>query len=338
VYIKDLEAQASLTRGRRDWPSLLVRLLKRSFGMSLRNPGEIAELALSENVFNVVLECFGFTFCVVSTSECDVLVCEQTTPFLFLEGKESSHLPRRPTNRPQLWSELCLFGFAIQIARTESEHKVERQTLATRLGLDFRNEKLASTDYTPSPTVNALLLQSEECIGPLVDEIRRQRMAGHIEDTDAVNLWAAVMQACYYSVAKHQNLSIVVSARMFWFIRLATTQDEHPVLHYQCRVDISDAHPVGSRFFMRTFVSFLKYAANDKSPLNGTGLRAWETALSWGKGNGGGKGKSSTKGKEAEPATKKPKTGDQHEPMGTDEYGVIPWFDQIDEKKLATAW
>jgi hypothetical protein len=124
--------------------------------MSLKRPGEIPELAMSESVFNVVVKCFGFEYAVVSRSECDVEVVKQTTPFLFLEGKESGHLPRRTTNRPQLWSELCLFGFATKIAGTQSEHEVERQGLAKRLGL--RNEELASTDDTPSSMVDALLL------------------------------------------------------------------------------------------------------------------------------------------------------------------------------------
>jgi hypothetical protein len=82
--------------------------------------------------------------------------------------------------------------------------------------------------------VQTLLLNSEQCIGPLADVVREQLTAGHIEDTDAINLWAAVMQACHYSVAKHQNRSIVVSARMFWFIRLETNhKEEDAALHYR---------------------------------------------------------------------------------------------------------
>jgi hypothetical protein len=151
---------------------------------------------------------------------------------------------------------------------------------------------------------------------------------------------------------------------MFWFIRLETIQqDEDAVLPYKCCVKISDAHPFGSPCFMRTLVSFIIHAAKDKRPLKKKAQRLWETALT---GREGGKGKSGSKGKrptqsEKEPIPKKPKSGDQQgastktinaaqtgdcevammstavlvdesdEPTGTDEYGVIPWFEQIDE-------
>jgi hypothetical protein len=363
VFIEDLEAEASLTVESNNWASLLVKSLKRSYGMGLKRPGEIAELAVFESLFNGFVECFGFDYALVGGSGCDVQVLEGTTPFLFLEGKESSHLPRRATNRPQLWSELCLFGFATKVARTKSSKDEEkRQEFANRLGL--RKETPTETEYRPSAMVDALLLQSELCIGPLVDQIREQRQVGNIEDSDAINLWAAVMQACHYSVAKCQNRSIVVSARMFWFIRLDTTQDEDAVLHHKCCVKISDAHPFGSPSFMRTLVSFIKHAAVDKRPLKDTARRLWETALSGGKDKGTDKSDSKSKRptqSEKEPMLKKSKTEDQQgasietsnaaqtgdcevamistavsvdesdEPMGTDEYGVIPWFEQIDE-------
>jgi hypothetical protein len=363
VRFEDLDKEAILTKGSRNWATLLVKLLKRSFGMGLKQAGEIAELAVFENVFNVVVKCFGFDFAVVSGSDCDVEVRENKNPFLFLEGKESSHLPRRITKRPQLWSELCLFGFATKIARTKSlKHEAERQELAEKLGLRKPNEKLAETEHTPSAMVDALLLQTEQCIGPLVKQIREQRRGGHIEDTDAINLWAAVMQACHYSVAKGQNRSIVVSARMFWFIQLDTTQDNGTsVLRYKCCVKISDAHRFGSPSFMRTLVSFMKHAAEEKRPLNDAAQKLWEIALTGVEGKSGSMGKRPTQSSESGPKPKKPKAGDQQgastktinaaqtrdcevamistavsvdesdEPMGTDEYGVIPWFEQIDE-------
>jgi hypothetical protein len=91
----------------------------------------------------------------------------------------------------------------------------------------------------------------------------------------------------------------------------------------------------------------------DNQPLKGEDRRLWEIALR------GKKGKSKS---DKEPIPKKPKTGDRQggasaktsnaeqtgdgemanistavsadeseEPMGTDKYGVIPWFDQIDD-------
>jgi hypothetical protein len=87
VYVEDLEAQASLTEGNRNWASLLVNLLVHSFWTSLVRSGEIAELAVLETVFNGVVNCFGFTYAVVSSSECDVQVIEQTTSFFSWKAK-----------------------------------------------------------------------------------------------------------------------------------------------------------------------------------------------------------------------------------------------------------
>jgi hypothetical protein len=94
--------------------------------MGLKGPGEIAVL---ENLFNIVVKCFGFKCVVVSGSDCNVEVrdmMDKDIPFLFLEGKESSHLPRRLTTRPELWSELCLLGFATKIALTKSSKHEEK--------------------------------------------------------------------------------------------------------------------------------------------------------------------------------------------------------------------
>jgi hypothetical protein len=110
-----------------------------------------------------------------------------------------------------------------------------------------------------------LSIDARKGIGPLVNEIRGQRRDGHIEDTDAINLLAAVIQACHSSVAKGQNRSFVVSARIIWFIRLDTTQDEDAVLRYKCCVEISDAYPFGSPSFMRILVSFITHAAKESA-------------------------------------------------------------------------
>jgi hypothetical protein len=265
VQIEDLEAQASLTEVYDSWATMVSTLLQRSFWMTIKRPGEILELILFESVFNVVVECFGFEYVVVIGGACDVEVLgkDDETPFLFLEGKESGRLPCRIMDRPQLWSELCLFGFATKIARTESsDNEAGRQALAETLGLQNDKPKLVSTESKPSSMVQTLLLKSEQCIGPLAKEIRKQRRDGHIEDTDAINLWAAVMEACHYSIRNGKNVSIVLSARMFWFIRLDTTEDA--VFGYKCCVKISDAHCVGSPSFMRTLVSFIKHAAQNK--------------------------------------------------------------------------
>jgi hypothetical protein len=46
LSIEDLEAQSVLTGVKKDWASLLVSLLRRSFGMSLESRGEFGEFSM----------------------------------------------------------------------------------------------------------------------------------------------------------------------------------------------------------------------------------------------------------------------------------------------------
>jgi hypothetical protein len=124
VSVEDLEEQASLTQG--SWASLLVKVVKRSFGMGLLSTTRHRRTARSVRTsIQRRPQEFWLYISVVNGSGCDVQVLEQvleqTTPFIFPEGKKSGHLLRRPTNRPQeLRSELCLSlsGIVTKIART----------------------------------------------------------------------------------------------------------------------------------------------------------------------------------------------------------------------------
>ena len=52
------------------------------------------------------------------------------------------------------------------------------------------------------------------------------RVVGEYESShDAVNLWVAVMQACHYAVDNRRKMTMVVSARVFWCIRLCIKED-----------------------------------------------------------------------------------------------------------------
>jgi hypothetical protein len=176
------------------------------------------------------------------------------------------------------------------------------------------------------------------------------------------------MQACHYSVAEGKKRSIVVSARMFWFIELETAAD-NLVLHYTCKVKISRAYVVGSSSFMRTLVAFLLCTWTGDHTLNASELRAWDLALgrapggaaagartptrgrNWfrapmGRGGGGGRKPASHHGKRHRKSVQggNSKTSrsvvvsvddddddDSDKPAAMDKYGVIPWFDQIDK-------
>jgi hypothetical protein len=281
-------------------------------------------------------------------------------PFLFLEGKESSRLPRRSKDQPKLWADLCLFGFATKIARSNCSNTKEegRASLSDLLGLEtLHPDKRTTTTHPPSLMADALLsVPPVVQILSVAQRVNMQLEVGKIEPTDPVNLWAAVMQAChYYSVANKRKRSIVVSARMFWYIELETAEMDDPELHWKCRVKISDAHVVGSQSFLRALVSFLLRTDNEEERFTNDQQRKWQTSLCAQHGvdskptpsdqnnqdpqrkrrkkcNEGGNFKTSQAGDGDETMiyTAVSVDDDSDEPMAMDEYGVIPWFDQID--------
>jgi hypothetical protein len=344
------------------WEGIVVDFLATAFDQKRRYPGETSELVLLETTVNKVLRFFGFEFAQVAGSDCDILVFgarANEAPFLFLEGKESSRLPRRPTNQPLLWADLCLFGFATKISRTkcpDGAMKDGRKVLSDLLGLKETTPVMTTTTAS-SAMVKALLSVSPGAqITSVAGRVHVQLGAKCIEPTDAVNLWAAVMQACHYSVINQRKRSIVVSARMFWYVELDTADRCDSELHWKCKVKISNAYVVGSEFFIKTLVGFLLCAVTEK--LTDEQQREWQRALSSPRGGDGDtKPAPSNQNKDNQaPQQKRRKTSDQggnsetspardetvlstavwvddddsDEPMATDEYGVIPWFDQID--------
>ena len=241
---------------------------------------------------NKVLRCFGFSFVPITGNQCDIEVRTGAAgadeapamPFLFLEGKESCKLPRRYPDQPDLWADLCLFGFATKIARTICPNKaMEKRRLALASLLGLKDIVLAKTKATTwSPMVGALLSSPPLAQIPSVAaRVIAQLNLKMIEPTDAVFLWGAVMQACHYSVSKKRNRSIVVSARMFWYIELETTAER------KCTVKISDAYVYGSQYFMRTLVAFLLRTQEGIHELDRSQLREWQRAPSLPNGGAG---------------------------------------------------
>jgi hypothetical protein len=380
VCVENIDEKAELPE--RGAARVVAQLARISFEQVIYSPAdERLELGYLAPTLNQVLPCFGFLFVPVAGSNCDIEVCttgasaagtneangapEPMKPnkkILFLEGKESCKLPRRSTDRPELWADLCLFGFATKIARTRCVIKTldsGRLELSTLLALEKNLKPLENKATTQSQMVDELLSSPpKERIQAVIKQLNMKK----IEPTDAVYLWAAVMQACHYSVPKKRNRSIVLSARMFWFIELEKTTAES---QGKCTVKISDAYVVGSQHFMRTLVSFLLCA--EDQVLDESQLREWQKALSLpsdGAGDTrpapsyssepGGEGdtkpaaqpekrhKKSDQGGNSGTSPSRDETvistavsvddddDDSDKPMATDEYGVIPWFDQID--------
>jgi hypothetical protein len=214
---------------------VVSQFLRASFEQQLLSSGDKSlELGQLATPLNKVLRCFGFLFVKVTGPDCDIEVRtgaagadeDPAIPFLFLEGKESCKLPRCSANPSDLWADLCLFGFATQIARTTCPNETmeeRRVALSTLLGLK-NLIALKNNATTLSPMVKDLLSPPPLAQIPSVAaRVIAQLNLKMIEPTDAVFLWGAVMQACHYSVLKKRNRSIVLSARMFWYIELETT-------------------------------------------------------------------------------------------------------------------
>jgi hypothetical protein len=129
----------------------------------------------------------------------------------------------------------------------------------------------AYTSVQPSEKTNAILLDSHQEIADAVSAAHAQFDAGMIEPHDPVNLWVAVMQACHYSIKKGRSMTIVQSARMWWFVQLGGGDNS-------CVVRIGTARKVGSRHFLTRVMKFLNYARYSTTMVQGL-RRRWEKAI-----------------------------------------------------------
>lgn len=186
--------------------------------------------------------------------------------FLFGEGKETSFLPLSvPENRSH---ELCLFGFATYVARSTPEGRISTEQLRNTLGI----RRLPTVQRaSPASALASSLLQCQGGIAPVSASIRTMLANRRIGKNDAMHLWAAVMQACHYTVAKRKTISIVVSVKIIWYIRLETKNGE-------CFISISDPYRLGAEGCNRTLMKFLFYASAS-AEMGDADRRLWELAL-----------------------------------------------------------
>lgn len=127
-----------------------------------------------------------------------------------------------------------------------------------------------------SPLVLQLLKQ-EDPIKPKItqaaESVLRRLHEGRQEPHDAVNLWAAVMQACLHTVLERRKMTMVVSARIFWCIRLRTNEQQQ-----QCCIDISQGYNFGGQGFLRTLIQFF-HRAKLEADMNASEQQMWSLAL-----------------------------------------------------------
>ena len=212
--------------------------------------------------------------------------------FLFMEGKESACLPQRLCTDGH---HLCSFGFASKVARikwkpppaansseTPDWHgQAERDSnlgsqLQTYLNSSGDDKKIAETTVRPSKRTTAILRDNGK-IATAKDIVHTKFDAGMIQPGDPVNLWVAVMQASHYTVSNGRTMTIVQSARLWWFVQLdmSTSIEDGGG---DCVVRLSMARKVGDKNFLYTVMRFLFYA-HASPKMDESSRRKWEKAL-----------------------------------------------------------
>jgi hypothetical protein len=372
---QDISSLGTLPVDMSNWGRMVHDLLLQTVGSDMgEETGEVQELTVMHGDLRQLFAAFDFAMKVKNGSDDDVTCSILSTgkDFMFTEGKESACLPRLLCTDGH---HLCSFGFATKLARirwkapgpprTPQEwhsnakgNNNYREGLQTylRVGGEEPSEN-AHTSVQPSEKTNAILLDPHQEIADAVSTVHAQFDAGMIEPNDPVHLWVAVMQACHYSIKQGRAMTIVQSARMWWFVQLGGDNT--------CVLRISTARKVGSRHFLTRVIKFLNYARY--APTMGQGLRRrWEKAIARDpprsagatmepavattneESNGGdgprgqkrhrqsstGKASSLSHAEQCCESTATPTVSSDDEEtdscFGYDEFGMeIPWFDQI---------
>lgn len=84
-------------------------------------------------------------------------------------------------------------------------------------------------------------------------------------------MWAAAMQACIAAVNCSLNVSMVLSGKMVWFVRLVLEDSV-------CYVEITNGRRVDGKGFLKDRVQFLRYA-KDHGTLSEKEKDKWDVAL-----------------------------------------------------------
>lgn len=215
-----------------------------------------------EQQTNNVLKSFGFLFQLVTGSGYgfEINKTNQDGQFddivLVGEGKKSAMLPRLCTCT-SFGHELCWFGFTTRITKWESsvtkQWRRRYKELTAVLGFT-KPQKRKRVDVTASQLVLQLLKQEQ----PITQKITQVAQSALIRLRDgrqdphdeSLNMWAAAMQDCIYTVQECRKIKMVVSARVFLFIQFLTNEQ------HQCCVDISKGYKFGGPGFLRTLIQF----------------------------------------------------------------------------------
>jgi hypothetical protein len=231
---------------------------------------EHQELILLNNTINQLLAHFQFNFHVYGPPRRDFdFTTLENEVVLSGEGKRSTKLP--DTELPQDASHnLCSFGFATHMVDGAEDQLAEVLRLSQpALTRDRRNPRASKA----SPFVESLLACGEDItqVASFVNDCRTALPTPTVRATDAIDLWAAVMQACFAAVSSSKRVSMVLSVKMVWFIQLKVENGD-------CYIDITNGRRVDGKGFLMDLVRLLQYSKQDE------GLRkdekdTWDIAL-----------------------------------------------------------
>eukprot|EP00554_Chaetoceros_debilis_P014918 CAMPEP_0194127412 /NCGR_PEP_ID=MMETSP0150-20130528/60505_1 /TAXON_ID=122233 /ORGANISM="Chaetoceros debilis, Strain MM31A-1" /LENGTH=584 /DNA_ID=CAMNT_0038821333 /DNA_START=111 /DNA_END=1866 /DNA_ORIENTATION=+ len=95
-------------------------------------------------------------------------------------------------------------------------------------------------------------------------KVNEELQDGNISSKDAINLWGATMQACEASLTQRMRYTVVMSARMMWFIKLDAIANADAKCE-KCTVLISAGILIGSNDFTQTLIRFIMLADDAKA-------------------------------------------------------------------------
>uniref|UniRef100_A0A7S3VD87 Uncharacterized protein n=3 Tax=Chaetoceros debilis TaxID=122233 RepID=A0A7S3VD87_9STRA len=221
------------------------------------------------------------------------------------EAKAVANLPQKPMIAGSS-AHLCRYGFrtAITMARNEYKYKDEslnqnvkkpRNPLTSsdtktklpttvlddddddenrnRTMPEMANQTLQFNDTPPNSQnqigdTNTSTTSSSDIQIKMTEsaQVKTQLQGGKVASKDRFNLWTATMQACEASLAQRMPYTVMMSARMMWFIKLDANENSNADAKCEkCTVLISAGILIGSNDFTQTLIRFIMLADDAKA-------------------------------------------------------------------------
>ena len=278
----DQDTQTNLQVANQQAPAyLLARFLSDTYSSRINTDHEASEFAKLQDSLNMITVCFGYELNITGGSAEDAQLIRldgesEEKIIACVEVKQAALVPLFV----DIAADLALFGFATHVAKTPCENESrDRQELRRNLfrSLGFRGEFIR--DDNPQKNSSSMTEKMLERKAPyakgldlVIGNVTRLLQESKLRPTDCVGLWGAIMQACMYSVFNKKTVSVVVSARTFWFLRLTCDKDG------KCTVQISQGLSVGRPGFLRGLIQFCVFAAGQPE-MSRLAQRHWQIAL-----------------------------------------------------------